>query len=162
MPLHQDGRVFPLRIDIGTKAAFKKNRHYPYEFNFTMGCYVCEKTTENGRSNEVIVLDEFHMTDGMFFVAMEGAAIDGAFVARQMVFRTQAEFWKDGTHEWQVNSSSCGEAPPIPDPVWDLVSQLPAQTKVPGDDVEEEDDVWDIVPVDQEDNVVDSMLSPES
>jgi hypothetical protein len=130
MPLFAVGAEMPPRIEIGTKAAYRGNNQYPYELNDTTHCYVCEKTTQNGRANEVIVLDQFDMADGTFFVAVEGEVIEGAFKARQMAFRTQAEFWVAGWHEWQVNSASCNSLS-CPPPDWDLDSVLHAETKVP-------------------------------
>ena len=50
------------------------------------------------------------LPDGTWFVAVEGQVIGGAFNARQMAFRTQAEFWVSGWHNWQTNSACCRQA----------------------------------------------------
>ena len=57
-----------------------------------------------------------------------GRIQDGNFVARQVVFRTQAEFWRAGWHDWQVNAKACKQ-PVVPQADWDTHWTMSAETR---------------------------------
>ena len=124
----------PVRIAIGTEKAFDNQYAYNYSFNEDTRTYVCNQTTQNGRPNEVLMIAPVGLPDGTWFVAVEGLVIDGAFEARQMAFRTQAEFWVPGWHTWQTNSACCRRAvETIPPACWDVDWLLNAATRIAED-----------------------------
>jgi hypothetical protein len=118
----------PLRMAIGTAEAFARGYQYEYTFDTGMNLFVCSKPTQHGLSNEVLVIKQCRIEGVSYYVAQEGEVINNAFQMRQMVFRTQSQFWEAGLHSWEVNSVSCNSVA-CPPADWDLASPLDAETK---------------------------------
>ena len=114
----------PIAIQIGTEKAYRNNEAYDYTWDESLRIFKCRKTTEAGEILAIMVED----TDetGIWYVAVEGQLCPG-FVQRRPAFRTQAEFWQPGWHEWQVNQNSLGGRAN-----WDMRDdyRLSAETKV--------------------------------
>ena len=82
---------------------------------------VCDQRTTTGVDGEVMAISISSDDDGnTWYVASEGQLSrsgDGQrFHGRQMVFRTRAQFWEAGEHEWQMNVNS--SATNTDDSVW--------------------------------------------
>ena len=88
--------------------------------------FMCDKSTDAGKLGEILAF----MTQGNWYVAVEGRLGASGFEGRRPAFRTQEKFWSAGWHEWQVNQNDSGG-----DVDWDTRDHgiLHAETKVPGD-----------------------------
>ena len=72
---------------------------------------MCDQRTTTGVDGEVMAISISSDDDGTtWYVASEGQLSrsgDGQrFHGRQMVFRTRAQVWEAGEHEWQLNANS--------------------------------------------------------
>ena len=108
--VYSDPVELPVTLTIGTQRAFDGGRQYTYHFMQEIQLYVCDKTT-TGVDGEVMAISISSDDDGnTWYVASEGqlsGSGDGQrFHGRQMVFRTRAQFWEAGEHEWQMNANS--------------------------------------------------------
>ena len=108
--VYSDPVELPVTLTIGTQRAFDGGRQYTYHFMQEIQLYVCDKTTA-GVDGEVMAISISSDGDGTtWYVASEGqlsGSGDGQrFHGRQMVFRTRAQFWEAGEHEWQMNANS--------------------------------------------------------
>ena len=108
--VYSDPVELPVTLTIGTQRAFDGGRQYTYHFMQEIQLYVCDKTT-TGVDGEVMAISISSDDDGnTWYVASEGQLSrsgDGQrFHGRQMVFRTRAQFWEAGEHEWQMNANS--------------------------------------------------------
>ena len=108
--VYSDPVELPVTLTIGTQRAFDGGRQYTYHFMQEIQLYVCDKTT-TGVDGEVMAISISSDGDGTtWYVASEGqlsGSGDGQrFHGRQMVFRTRAQFWEAGEHEWQMNANS--------------------------------------------------------
>ena len=98
-------------MSIGTQKAFDEGYEYKYRFVEEISLYVCDDKTTTSVDGEVMAIevgeDEYGNT---WYAASEGQLSqsgDGQrFHGRQMVFRTRAQFWEAGEHEWQMNANS--------------------------------------------------------
>ena len=82
-----------------------------YRFVQEIQLYVCDQRTTTGVDGEVMAISISSDDDGnTWYAASEGQLSqsgDGQrFHGRQMVFRTQEQFWVAGEHEWQLNANS--------------------------------------------------------
>ena len=110
-----------LTLSIGTKKAFAGGYEYNYRVADDINMYVCDRQTTTSVDGEVMAIsvgsDELGNT---WYAASEGQLSrsgDGQrFHGRQMVFRTRAQFWEAGEHEWQMNAN--GSATNTDDSVW--------------------------------------------
>ena len=107
--VYSDPVELPVTLTIGTQRAFDGGRQYTYHFMQEIQLYVCDKTT-TGVDGEVMAISISSDGDGTtWYVASEGqlsGSGDGQrFHGRQMVFRTRAQFWEAGEHEWQMNAN---------------------------------------------------------
>ena len=117
---------------IGTQKAFDEGYEYKYRFMEDINRYVCDHKTTTSVDGEVMAIelgsDELGNT---WYAASEGQLSqsgDGQrFHGRQIVFRTQEQFWEPGTHEWQLNANS--SATNTDNTVWG--DNMSALTKVP-------------------------------
>ena len=116
--------TMPTEIHIGTRNFFQRGEQYVYRWNPTHMLFMCDKTTDAGFFGEILAF----MTQGNWYVAVEGRLGASGFEGRRPAFRTQAEFWRAGWHEWQVNQNDSGW-----DVDWAADSCLHAETKVPCD-----------------------------
>ena len=119
----------PIAIQIGTRKAFKNNQAYDYTWDESRLIFKCRKTTAAGMPGEILAIMVEDTSAGIWYVAVEGQLCPG-FKQRRPAFRTQAEFWQPGWHEWQVNQNgSDGEVN------WDMRDdgRLWAETKVAPD-----------------------------
>ena len=108
--VYSDPVELPVTLTIGTQRAFDGGRQYTYHFMQEIQLYVCDKTT-TGVDGEVMAISISSDDDGnTWYAASEGQLSqsgDGQrFHGRQMVFRTRAQFWEAGEHEWQMNANS--------------------------------------------------------
>ena len=114
-------KELPAKLAIGTQKAFDEGYEYKYRFVEEISLYVCDDKTTTGVDGEVMAIevceDEYGNT---WYAASEGQLSqsgDGQrFHGRQMVFRTRAQFWEAGEHEWQMNANS--SATNTDDSVW--------------------------------------------
>ena len=107
--VYSDPVELPVTLTIGTQRAFDGGRQYTYHFMQEIQLYVCDKTT-TGVDGEVMAISISSDDDGTtWYAASEGRLSrsgDGQrFYGRQMVFRTRAQFWEAGEHEWQMNAN---------------------------------------------------------
>ena len=117
----------PIAIQIGTETAYRNNEAYDYTWDGSLRIFKCRKTTEAGMPGEILaIMVEDSDETSIWYVAVEGQLCPG-FVQGRPAFRTQAEFWQPGWHEWQVNQNSLGGPAN-----WDMRDdyRLSAETKV--------------------------------
>ena len=116
----------PIAIQIGTRTAFKNNQAYDYLWDESRHIFTCCKTTAAGMPGEILAIMVEESPAGNWYVAVEGQ-LGPVFEGRRPAFRTQAEFWQPGWHEWQVNQNSLGGPAN-----WDMRDdyRLSAETKV--------------------------------
>jgi hypothetical protein len=120
--------ALPEALTIGNKRAY--DNHTSFAYVLVHGMYVCDsQTPDSGQDGEILVLSLTRPPTDGWFEAKLGKMLAHVFFPRQACFRTQAEFWKPGWHEWQVNKSACKEDQP-PEPEWDLDWKLHCETKV--------------------------------
>ena len=101
----------PSTLSIGTEKAFAGGYEDNYRFVDEINMYVCDHQTTTSVDGEVMAIsvgsDEYGNT---WYAASEGQLSqsgDGQrFHGRQIVFRTQEQFWEPGSHEWQLNANS--------------------------------------------------------
>ncbi len=119
----------PIAIQIGTRKAFKNNQAYDYFWDESRRIFMCRKTTAAGMSGEILAIMVEDTPAGTWYVAVEGQ-LGPVFVQRRPAFRTQAEFWQPGWHQWQVNQNDSGGHAN-----WDMRDEyrLSAETKVAPD-----------------------------
>ena len=121
MVVYSDPKELPATLSIGTQKAFDEGYEYKYRFVEEISLYVCDDKTTTSVDGEVMAIsvgsDEYGNT---WYAASEGQLSqpgDGQrFHGRQMVFRTRAQFWEAGEHEWQMNANS--SATNTDDSVW--------------------------------------------
>ena len=134
MVVYADPKELPATLSIGTQKAFDEGYQYKYHFVEEIKLYVCDDRTTTRVDGEVMAIsmgsDEHGNT---WYAASEGQLSqsgDGQrFQGRQMVFRTRAQFWEAGEHEWQMNANS--SATNTDDSVWG--DSMRAVTKVDED-----------------------------
>ena len=134
MVVYSDPKELPATLSIGTQKAFEGGYEYKYRFVEEINLYVCDHQTTTSVDGEVMAIsvgsDELGNT---WYAASEGQLSqsgDGQrFHGRQIVFRTQEQFWEPGTHEWQLNANS--SATNTNNTVWG--DRMDALTKVPED-----------------------------
>jgi hypothetical protein len=100
-----------IAMQIGTRTAYKSNQAYDYFWDAIRGIYTCDKTTAAGMPGEILAIMVEQFPAGNWYVAVEGRLdpiVEEPFQGRRPAFRTQAEFWQPGWHEWQVNQNSVG------------------------------------------------------
>ena len=119
--VYSDPKELPVTLSIGTQRAFDGGYQYTYRFVQEIQLYVCDQRTTTGVDGEVMAISISSDDDGKtWYVASEGQLSqsgDGQrFHGRQMVFRTQEEFWVAGEHKWQMNANS--SATNTDDSVW--------------------------------------------
>ena len=132
--VYSDPKELPVTLSIGTQRAFDEGYQYKYRFVEEIQLYVCDERTTTRVDGEVMAIsmgsDEHGNT---WYAASEGQLSqsgDGQrFHGRQMVFRTRAQFWEAGEHEWQMNANS--SATNTDDSVWG--DSMRAVTKVDED-----------------------------
>ena len=110
-----------MTLSIGTQRAFDEGYQYKYRFVEEMQLYVCDERTTTRVDGEVMAISMGSDDHGnTWYAASEGQLSqsgDGQrFHGRQMVFRTRAQFWEAGEHEWQMNANS--SATNTDDSVW--------------------------------------------
>ena len=111
MVVYSTPKELPAKLAIGTQKAFDEGYEYKYRFMDDINLYVCDHKTTTNVDGEVMAIevgeDEYGNT---WYAASEGQLSqsgDGQrFHGRQIVFRTQEQFWEPGTHEWQLNANS--------------------------------------------------------
>ena len=111
MVVYSTPKDLPAKLAIGTQKAFDEGYEYKYRFVEEISLYVCDDKTTTSVDGEVMAIevgeDEYGNT---WYAASEGQLSqsgDGQrFHGRQMVFRTRAQFWEAGEHEWQMNANS--------------------------------------------------------
>ena len=108
--VYSDLKELPVTLSIGTQRAFDGGYQYTYRFVQEIQLYVCDQRTTTGVDGEVMAISISSDDDGnTWYVASEGqlsGSGDGQrFHGRQMVFRTRAQFWEAGEHEWQMNAN---------------------------------------------------------
>ena len=111
MVVYSIPKELPANLSIGTQKAFDEGYEYKYRFVEEISLYVCDDKTTTSVDGEVMAIevgeDEYGNT---WYAASEGQLSqsgDGQrFHGRQMVFRTRAQFWEAGEHEWQMNANS--------------------------------------------------------
>ena len=118
----------PSVIHIGTSSYYEQGIHYVYNWLPNHDFFLCGKTTQSDRLGENLVIITSATPTGRWFAAVEGTLTDASFAARRPAFRTQAQFWTPGWHQWQVNRNADGG-----DPVWDNEYLLSAENKIPQD-----------------------------
>ena len=111
MVVYSDPKELPVTLSIGTQRAFDGGYQYTYRFVREIQLYVCDQRTTTGVDGEVMAISISSDDDGnTWYAASEGQLSqsgDGQrFHGRQMVFRTRAQFWEAGEHEWQMNANS--------------------------------------------------------
>ena len=109
--VYSDPKELPVTLSIETQRAFAGGYQYKYRFVEEIKLYVCDQRTTTGVDGEVMAISISSDDDGnTWYVASEGQLSrsgDGQrFHGRQMVFRTRAQFWEAGEHEWQMNANS--------------------------------------------------------
>ena len=109
--VYSDPKELPVTLSIGTQRAFDGDYQYTYRFVREIQLYVCDQRTTTGVDGEVMAISISSDDDGnTWYAASEGQLSqsgDGQrFHGRQMVFRTRAQFWEAGEHEWQMNANS--------------------------------------------------------
>ena len=109
--VYSDPKELPVTLSIGTQRAFDGGYQYTYRFMQEIQLYVCDHQTTTGVDGEVMAISISSDDDGTtWYAASEGhlsRSGDGQrFHGRQMVFRTRAQFWEAGEHEWQMNANS--------------------------------------------------------
>ena len=109
--VYSDPKELPVTLSIGTQRAVDGGCQYTYRFVQEIQLYVCDQRTTTGVDGEVMAISISSDDDGnTWYVASEGQLSqsgDGQrFHGRQMVFRTRAQFWEAGEHEWQMNANS--------------------------------------------------------
>ena len=109
--VYSDLKELPVTLSIGTQRAFDGGYQYTYRFVREIQLYVCDQRTTTGVDGEVMAISISSDDDGnTWYAASEGQLSqsgDGQrFHGRQMVFRTRAQFWEAGEHEWQMNANS--------------------------------------------------------
>ena len=119
--VYSDPKELPVTLSIGTQRAFDGGYQYTYRFVREIQLYVCDQRTTTGVDGEVMAISISSDDDGnTWYAASEGQLSqsgDGQrFHGRQMVFRTQEQFWLAGEHEWQMNANS--SATNTDDSVW--------------------------------------------
>ena len=119
---------------IGTQKAFDEGYEYKYRFVEEISLYVCDDKTTTSVDGEAMAIEVGEDKYGnTWYAASEGQLSqsgDGQrFHGRQIVFRTQEQFWEPGTHEWQLNANS--SATNTNNIVWG--AYMDALTKVPED-----------------------------
>ena len=132
MVVYSTPTELPAKLAIGTQKAFDEGYEYKYRFVEEISLYVCDDKTTTNVDGEVMAIevgeDEYGNT---WYAASEGQLSqsgDGQrFHGRQIVFRTQEQFWEPGTHEWQLNANS--SATNTNNTVWG--DRMDALTKVP-------------------------------
>ena len=134
MVVYSDPKELPVTLSIGTQRAFDGGYQYTYRFVQEIQLYVCDQRTTTGVDGEVMAISISSDDDGnTWYAASEGQLSqsgDGQrFHGRQMVFRTRAQFWEAGEHEWQMNANS--SATNTDDSVWG--DSMRAVTKVDED-----------------------------
>ena len=121
MAVCSEPKELPATLSIGTQRAFEGGYEYKYRFVEEINMYVCDHQTTTSVDGEVMAIsvgsDEYGNT---WYAASEGQLSQSAdgqrFHGRQMVFRTQEQFWLAGEHEWQMNANS--SATITDDSVW--------------------------------------------
>ena len=119
----------PIAMQIGTREAYHNNEAYDYLWDESRRIFTCCKTTADGLPGEILAIMVEESSAGNWYVAVEGR-LGPVFEGRRPAFRTQAEFWQPGWHEWQVNQNDSGGPAN-----WDTRdhSGLHAETKVARD-----------------------------
>ena len=110
-----------MTLSIGPQRALAEGYQYTYRFVEELTLSVCDERTTTRVDGEVMAISISSDDDGnTWYVASEGKLSrsgDGQrFHGRQMVFRTRAQFWEAGEHEWQMNANS--SATNTDDSVW--------------------------------------------
>ena len=109
--VYSDPKELPVTLSIGTQRAFDEGYQYKYRFVEEIQLYVCDERTTTRVDGEVMAISMGSDDHGnTWYAASEGQLSqsgDGQrFHGRQMVFRTRAQFWEAGEHEWQMNANS--------------------------------------------------------
>ena len=131
MVVYSTPKELPAKLAIGTQKAFDEGYEYKYRFVEEIKLYVCDERTTTRVDGEVMAISMGSDDHGnTWYAASEGQLSqsgDGQrFHGRQMVFRTRAQFWEAGEHEWQMNANS--SATNTDDSVWG--DSMRAVTKV--------------------------------
>ena len=108
--VYSDPKELPVTLSIGTQRAFDEGYQYKYRFVEEIQLYVCDERTTTRVDGEVMAISMGSDDHGnTWYAASEGQLSqsgDGQrFHGRQMVFRTRAQFWEAGEHEWQMNAN---------------------------------------------------------
>ena len=119
--VYADPKEMPATLSIGTQKAFDEGCQYKYRFVEELKLYVCHERTSTWVDGEVMAISMGSDDHGnTWYAASEGQLSQSAdgqrFHGRQMVFRTRAQFWEAGEHEWQMNAN--GSATNTDDSVW--------------------------------------------
>ena len=119
--VYSDLKELPVTLSIGTQKAFDEGYECKYRFVEEIQLYVCDERTTTRVDGEVMAISMGSDDHGnTWYAASEGQLSqsgDGQrFHGRQMVFRTQEQFWVAGEHEWQLNANS--SATNTDDSVW--------------------------------------------
>ena len=130
--VYADPKEMPATLSIGTQKAFVEGCQYKYRFVEELKLYLCHERTSTWVDGEVMAISMGSDDHGnTWYAASEGQLSqsgDGQrFHGRQIVFRTQEQFWEPGEHEWQLNANS--SATNTNNTVWG--DRTDALTKVP-------------------------------
>ena len=106
MVVYSEPKELPATLSIVTQRAFEESYEYKYRFVEEIQLYVCDERTTT-RVEAISMGSDDH--GNTWYAASEGQLSqsgDGQrFHGRQMVFRTRAQFWEAGEHEWQMNAN---------------------------------------------------------
>jgi hypothetical protein len=99
----------PETIFIGTRARMQRGAAHVWKYELKWAgseqFYICDNPPSTSFPGDRMFIVPEQVDGVQWFVVYEGREQDGFLEQRQPVFRTRANFWEVGDHEWEISEA---------------------------------------------------------